>query len=156
MSKIVFKNIKKIINYLPINDEKLDSPITYEEMKISIKSLKNNKAPGSDFITNEDFKKWLTSDDPEILGNEAILKSIFKVICTFWDKENIPPKLKQVILRPFIKDTNEDEHDPSNYRTISLLNTVLKIYEGIIHKRLTHFLEGKQWFSSFQEAYRNS
>ena len=44
----------------------------------------------------------------------------------------------------------------NNYRTISLLNTMLKIYEGIIHKRLTNFLEGKKWFSSFQAAYRKS
>jgi len=49
-------------------------------------------------------------------------------------------------LRPFIKDTTKDEQDPNNYRTISLLNTMLKIYEGIIHKRLTNFLEGKKWF----------
>jgi len=61
---------KESFHYVPINDEKLDSPITYKEFKNSIMSLKNNKAPGSDFLTNEDFKKWFTSDDPEILGDQ--------------------------------------------------------------------------------------
>ena len=98
----------------------------------------------------------LTSDDPEILGKEVILNSIFKAITNFWNEERMPIKLKEVILPPFIKDTNEDEHDPNNYRTISLMNTILKIYEGIIHKRLVKFLEGKQWFSNFQAAYRKS
>ena len=36
------------------------------------------------------------------------------------------------------------------------MNTTLKIYEGIIHKRLVNFLEGKQWFSKYQAAYRKS
>ena len=135
---------KESFNYLPVSNEKLDSPITYEEFKNSIMSLKNNKAPGSDFLTNEDFKKWLTSDDPEIFGEELVLESIYKVISNFWDSEKIPPELKKVILRPFIKDTTGDEHDPSNYRTISLFNTMLKIYEGIIHKRFTIFLEEKK------------
>ena len=68
----------------------------------------------------------------------------------------MPKKLKEVILRPFIKDVTKDIHDPNNYRTISLLNTILKIYEGIIHKRLICFLEKKHWFSPYQSAYRKS
>ena len=66
------KTCKESFNYVPVKDEKLDAPITYDEFKRSIMSLKNNKAPGSHFITSEDFKNWLTSDDPEILGNEVI------------------------------------------------------------------------------------
>ena len=49
---------------------------------------------------------------------------MFKAITNFWNEEKMPSKLKEVILRPFIKDTNEDEHDPNNYRTISLMNTI--------------------------------
>ena len=86
----------------PVKDEKLDAPIKYEEFKNSIKSLKNNKAPGSDFITTEDFKNLLTSDDPEILGKEVILNSLFKGITNLWNDEKMPSKLKEVILRPFI------------------------------------------------------
>ena len=92
--KLYSKTGKESFNYVPINDEKLDSPITYEEFKKSIMSLKNNKAPGSDFLTNENFKKWFTSDDPEILGEELVIESIYKVISNFWDSEKIPPKLK--------------------------------------------------------------
>ena len=95
-------------------------------------------------------------DDPEILGSTDILKNVFKVISSFWGEERVPCKVKEVILRPFIKDDTTDEHDPTNYRTISLLNTLLKIYEGIIHKRLACFLERKRWFSQYQSAYRKS
>ena len=68
--KLYSKTGKESFHYAPINDEKLDPPITYEEFKNSIMSLKNNKVPGNDFLTNEDFKKWFTSDDPVIFGDE--------------------------------------------------------------------------------------
>ena len=56
----------------------------YEEIKNSIISHNNNnKALGSDFIPNDDFKKWLTYDKPVMLGNEEILKSIFR-LCVYF------------------------------------------------------------------------
>ena len=147
----LYSNVKsKVFNYNnPVEDENLDFPLRYEEFISVCKSLKNNKAPGSDFLTNEDFKNLLSLDDPEILGSTDILKKVFEVISSFWGLERVPLKVKEVILRPFIKDSTKDEHDPTNYRTISLLNTLLKIYEGIIHQRLADFLERKHWFSPY-------
>ena len=52
----------------------------------------------------------------------------------FWEFESIPSALKKVILRPFLKDNDKDEYDPENYRTISLLNTLFKLYEAIIQQ----------------------
>ena len=57
-------------------------------------------------------------------------------------------------MRPFIKDQEKSAHDPSNYRPISLLNTLMKIYEALIHKRLVTYLEKNGIFSDFQAAYR--
>ena len=44
-------------------------------------------------------------------------------------------------MRPFLKNADKDEHDPKNYRTISLLNSIFKLYEAIIHRRLMKKLE---------------
>ena len=44
------------VNYFPIHDESLDSSIDIEEFQAAIRSLKPNKAPGKDRITNEDIK----------------------------------------------------------------------------------------------------
>ena len=52
---------KNLFDYISIENMDLDSPINYDEFISSLKSLKNNKAPGSDFITNEDFKKFTLS-----------------------------------------------------------------------------------------------
>ena len=59
----------------------MDGPITFDEFKTAIQSLKNNKAPGNDFITNEDIKQFLTreSDDLDTLEfSDVALNIIFK------------------------------------------------------------------------------
>ena len=119
--------------------------------------MSNNKTPGSDFITNEDFKILLQpSDDQDISRKSALfLKTIFDILNSFWVNERVPCQLKNVILRPFLKNSEKDEHNPGNYRTISLLNTLFKIYEAIIHKRLVKWLETKKWLSPTQSAYRH-
>ena len=52
-----------------------------------------------------------------------------------------------------MKDKNESEHDPGNYRPISLLNTFFKLYEALIYSRLEDKLEK---LSIFQTAYRHN
>ena len=89
--------------------------------------------------------------DPEVFESTDLLKYVHKVISSFWEQETVPCNLKEVLLRPFIKDNTKDVHDPSNYRTISLLNTLLKIYEGIIHKRIVSFLEKNIGFHHFSQ-----
>ena len=58
-------------------------------------------------------------------------------------------------MRPFLKGSDNDCCDPSNYRPISLLNTLMKVYEGIICKRLVCFLEEMKILSPLQAAYRH-
>ena len=70
-TKLYDKPNSKVFAYNPIygNDVDLDCPITYAEFISVLKTLKNNKAPGSDLITNEDLKILLQlSDDEEISG----------------------------------------------------------------------------------------
>ena len=72
----------------------------------------------------------------------------------FWEYERIPSGLKKVILRPFLKNKDKDEYAPENYRTISLLNTLFKLYEAIIHNRLVCYLEKELLLSPVQAGYR--
>ena len=73
--------------YHPVEDCELDTPITYSEFIEALSKLKNNKAPGNDFITNDDLKIFILpsdSDDPEVLRNSTkFLKGAFKIIESF-------------------------------------------------------------------------
>ena len=64
--------------------------------------------------------------------------------------------MKRTILRPFFKGQDKDTTDSSNYRPISLLNTLMKLFEGLIKRRLVKKLEGEGLLSSAQAAYRKN
>ena len=96
-------------------------------------------------------------DDPSFLeDNIFMLNCILSMINSLWKSERVPPTLKQSILRPIIKKTDADPTNPANYRPISLLNTIMKVYEASIKKRLTSRLETLQKLSPVQAAYRTN
>ena len=73
---------------------------------------------------------------------------------SLWTIEKAPEKFKEIIIRPFIKDADKDQTNPSNYRPVALLNVIMKLYEHIIKERLIKYLERNNYLSSTQAAYR--
>ena len=126
-------------------------------MILAINTLKDHKAPGEDNILNNDLTILLHTDpeEPQFAQiNRELLQSIHEVLSSFWTAEKVPSALKKSILRPFLKDSDKDSTDPENYRPISLLNTLMKLYEGMIKRRLVHKLENENMLAASQAAYR--
>jgi ribonuclease HI len=59
-----------------------------------------------------------------------------------------------VIIIP--KSGKSDYESVSSFRPISLLSTFGKILEKIIHRRLLHYSEVKNWFNCFQHGFRSN
>jgi hypothetical protein len=81
-------------------------------------------------IKSENFKIVLTKLLNTYLENEEILSKVYNV----FKKEN--PNL------------------PLNYRLITLLNTIYKIYSIIINNRLINFMKTNNFFSNMQRGFR--
>ena len=76
-----------------------------------MKSLKNNKAPGCDFITNEDIKQFMRKEyeDPDDFRqsedsdsfefSDVALNILFNVMQAFWKFEKIPSGLKRIKIK---------------------------------------------------------
>ena len=64
--------------------------------------------------------------------------------------------MKTCILVPLLKDFKGDIHDPSNFRPIALMCTLLKLYQSILNERLCRFLEDTGFFHDEQSGFRKS
>jgi sorting nexin-29 len=99
-------------------------PPSQEEIVSAIQNLKNNKAPGTNGIHSELTKK----------GGPELIRRTHQLIGGIWEKEEIPMQWKTSIICPIHK--KGDRLDCHDYRGISLLSTMYKIYANIIKMRL--------------------
>ena len=136
-------------------EEALDGEITIEELVDAIFTLKSNKAAGKDNMLNDDLLELLDTSKPsENWKNVEILTFLHKMMQKLWETEKVPENFKETTLRPFLKNEDKDPTNPRNYRPVSLLNVLMKVYEHIIKVRLTKYLDEINYFSSAQAAYR--
>ena len=118
-------------------------PVTFNELKKTFFSLKN-KAGGIDGIHSYTLKV-LSNNDNFVFSFLFILNS-----CFF---EGLSPDhFKIAEVKPIF---NKGEKDlPGNYRPISLISNLAKIYEKLLHRRLLIFLNNDKLFSKYQFGFR--
>ena len=110
-------------------DPVLNHQIQFEEVKEVIQSLKNGKASGIDDIVSEIIK----------YGGKRVFNIIWILCRDCFELECIPEDWMKGVIFPIYKDG--DARDPGNYRGISLLSIVGKVYSSVINKRLTTWSE---------------
>jgi hypothetical protein len=88
--------------------------------------LESYKSPGTDQILTELIKA----------GGETY-SEIYRLICSIWNKEELPQQWKESIFVPVYK--KGDKTDCNNYLGISLLSTAYKILSNILLARLTSY-----------------
>ena len=111
-------------------------------MNQAIDNLKNQQAAGQDAIT-EDMKK----------GGVEIRKAVYILCCENWRMEEIPREWMQGLIFPLYKDG--DDRDPLNYRGITLLSIVGKVYNRVLGDRLMKFAERKGGVRGTRNQTRN-
>ena len=113
----------------------------YEVIEI-ISSLKDHKSPGYIDIPVRIIKesKFLISDYLENSFNESLKTGSY------------PDVLKIATVIPLHKGGSTLEL--GNYRPISILSPINKVFETILHKRLTKFWEKLNLFPEFQFGFR--
>ena len=112
----------------------LIAPIEPEDVKLFIRQLKKKKSPGKSGITNKMLKK---------LPNSYITY-LTKIYNAALSMGYFPDSFKQaiVIMKP---KKGKNTNNPLNYRPISLLEPIAKIYEKIINQRLKTYIEDKNY-----------
>jgi len=124
------------------NYGELDTPITLSELLLAVKSLKSGKAYGSDSILNEYIIESI-----DILGSH--LCDIFNTILT---TGYFPDKWTEGVIIPIHK--KGDKSNPSNYRGITLVSCLSKLFTTIINKRVEDFCNKNNTVSDSQFGFR--
>nr|CAH7729394.1 unnamed protein product [Callosobruchus chinensis] len=118
-------------------------PFTAEELSEAANKLKRGKAPGPDNVPPEAIKKLVEIAPQFILSllNELLRKQLFPDL---WKRAKV------VLLHKGGKPTEL----PSSYRPICLLDTVGKLFETMIRRRLQNALEECNGLSKYQFGFR--
>ena len=102
----------------------LDEPFTQEEIRKAVMHLKPNKACSLDTILNEYLKESI-----EFISNP--LEKIFNYIL---EKKSFPKQWSKGVINPIYK--KGDTSEPSNYRAITLVSCLGKLFSIIVNERL--------------------
>lgn len=123
---------------LPVNAQ-----ITHEELKQTIKKLRNAKAPGHDGVANIMIKK---------LPSRATT-SLVKLFNACLSLGYFPNHFKIAKIKAIPKP-GKDLRIPTNYRPISLLSCVGKLFERLIHSRLVAHIDVNNLWKREQFGFR--
>ena len=96
---------------------------------MAIDRLKNRKAVGIDSIPNE------------VLKNDHVKTVLYKFFQGCFDTGWTPSVWLRVIISPIYKGAHLDPHQPTNYRAVSLLSCVSKVYTYVLSRRIDDYCD---------------
>ena len=117
---------------------------TEENIEKIIDNIKSDVATGSDNIPSKIIKQTKT----------ILCPFITKIINISFKKKEFPDILKNAIIKPIFK--KEDKNDISNYRPISILPVISKIFERATLNQLLSYFEKHSLISGLQHAYQKN
>ena len=121
------------INRTDYDDLILNEPITEEEIIAASKKLKNNKSPGDDNYANEYIK---ASIKPMIRCYVGLFNKIL-------DTGVYPEAWTVGLIIPIYKKKG-DRMDSNNYRGVTLLSCIGKLFTSVFNERLKVYCESNK------------
>ena len=118
----------------------LDRPITAAEIFRAIRKLKMGKAPGQDGILTDILKTAADAvNNSKLRGNNTVVEALVLLFNYVFDNEVWPERWGTGVIVPLHK--HDSRLDPSNYRPITLLSVVGKLFGIVVNDRLSRFSE---------------
>ena len=121
----------------------LNRNFTADEIVKCVNKLKNNKAYGLDFILNEYIK----------VSVDMMLPVYVKLFNIILDTGVIPSNWLEGLIKPLYKNKGE-RNDCNNYRGITILSCLGKLFTAVLNERLGVFLETNNILGKEQAAFR--
>lgn len=149
VNEFLQQNEDRYKSFPVINLSRLDpenpviKPITVQKVINTINSFKNKKAPG-----NSKINKMILQKIPK-----NMLKNLTHIYNAALSAGIFPDKFKEALLK-LIPKAGKTNTLVLNYRPISLLEVVGKVFEKIINNRLRNYLEDNNMNNPRQQSFR--
>ena len=125
------------------SNEYINGPFTEQEIIKVINKLKNNKASGIDLLLNEHLKSLSNTICPTIVN-------LFNLI---FDTGMIPEIWTLGMIKPIYKNKGSTL-DPANYRPITLLSCLGKVFTAALNNRIQHFIDEHEIINNCQTGFQ--
>lgn len=122
-------------------DNELDAPFTKREVTLAFKSAKPNKSCGLDGIPSDTWK-----------CARNIYSAFVIIFNAIFEGAPYPEKWRNGLIIPLHK--KGDPRDPNNYRGITLLSSLGKIFSTVFTNRLSAWIEKRNLLTPTQCGYR--
>ncbi|CAF3152656.1 unnamed protein product [Rotaria sp. Silwood2] len=113
-------------------EDRQNAQITYEEVRRALCQMKSRRAPGNDEVTADLLKA----------GGEPVLQCLHSIFNDVWENEKMVENWNMAILIRLYKNKG-DKKLCDNYRGISLLNVISKVFSRIILNRIQHLIDSQ-------------
>ena len=117
-------------------------PETEDNTKKLIDRIRTNVAVGEDGINARIIKD----------ARDIIAPTLTKIINLGYEINQFPDQLKSASIKAIHKKKSQE--DPANYRPISILPTISKVFERSAVDQLVNYLESNNIITGNQHAYR--
>ena len=151
--KLEVESRLELLRGLRLHQPELDRRITDAEIFTAIRRLKVGKAGGIDGILTSILKpaaKAVGTDRME--ASNGVIEALSLLFNFVFEKEVWPERWGQGIIFPLYKE--DSRLDPGNYRPITLLSVVGKLFGSILENRLSTWSEGSNALSDHQGGFR--
>ena len=127
-----------------VHIEELDKEIGQEELGVAFKKLKKGKASGIDELPPEALK----------LTESKFSTYLLRLFNKMYNLSQFPKIWTQAIIVPLFK--KGDPNQPGNYRGISLLCIISKLFTAIMNRRLYNWAEENGKINEEQAGFRKN
>lgn len=127
----------------PSTIEEFNLEFTFDEVLNNIKSLKNNKSEAGDYIKNEYLKNC----------PHSVIKLMVRIFNLILQTGHVPFEWCIGLIVPIFKKKGSHS-DPNNYRGITLLSCLGKLFTLCLNARLTKFATNRHIIGEEQTAFR--
>ena len=122
----------------------LNHLLSFDEIEHVVNNLKMKKSTGIDEIPNE------------VLKHHDVMLLLYYFYVKCFETGILPSVWLKAIIIPIPKSTTKDPHVPLNYRGISLLSCVCKVFTAIINRRIVNYCELGNLFVEEQNGFRKN